>query len=181
MNINRIARHLLATDRQLGRTFGRSALDKIKAAIKASEAEHVGEIRLVVEGGLDRAPLFKGQTARERAIQLFSQLRVWDTRHNTGVLTYLLLADRAVEIVVDRGIHAKMGTPAWSTICRQRKPRSATPTSKVVWSVAYGRSPDIWVSTFPPPATTQMNCRTNRCCGEATTSDGWWPPINKCI
>ena len=119
MNIQRIARHLLVTDGQVSRTLGRSALNRIEAAIKASEAEHVGEIRFAVEGGLDGTPLFKGQSARERAIELFSQLRVWDTQHNTGVLIYLLLADRAVEIVADRGIHAKVDSHEWSKVCRE--------------------------------------------------------------
>ncbi len=119
MNIQRIARHLLVTDGQVSRTFGRSTLNKIEAAIKASETEHVGEIRFAVEGGLDGAPLFKGQSARDRAIELFSQLRVWDTQHNTGVLIYLLLADRAVEIVADRGIHAKVEPQEWGKVCRQ--------------------------------------------------------------
>ena len=119
MNIIRIVKHLLVTDGQVGRAFGRSTLNNIVAAIMASEAEHVGEIRFAVEGGLDGAPLFKGQSARERAIELFSQLRVWDTQHNTGVLIYLLLADRAVEIVADRGIDAKVNAQAWSQVCRQ--------------------------------------------------------------
>ncbi len=119
MNIKRIVKHLLVTDGQVGRTFGRSALNKIEATIKASEAEHLGEIRFAVEGGLDGSPLFKGQSARERAIELFSQLRVWDTRQNTGVLIYLLLADRAVEIVADRGIHAKVDSQEWRQVCRQ--------------------------------------------------------------
>ena len=109
MDIKRIVRHLLVTDGQVGRSFGRSTLNKIEAAIKASEAEHVGEIRFVVEGGLDGAPLFKGQSARERAIELFSLLRVWDTQQNTGVLIYLLLADRAVEIVADKATGARFG------------------------------------------------------------------------
>ena len=119
MNIQRIARHLLLTDGQVNRTFSSGTLHRIEAAIKASEAEHVGEIRFAVEGGLDGAPLFKGQSARERAIELFSQLRVWDTQQNTGVLIYLLLADRAVEIVADRGIHAKVDSQEWSKVCRQ--------------------------------------------------------------
>lgn len=119
MNMQRIVKHLLVTDGQVSRTFGRSTLNKIEAAIKASEAGHVGEIRFAVEGGLDGAPLFKGQSARERAIELFSQLRVWDTEHNTGVLIYLLLADRAVEIVADRGIYARVEPQAWDKVCRR--------------------------------------------------------------
>lgn len=119
MNIKRILKHLLVTDGQVSRAFSRGTLNKIEAAIKASEAEHVGEIRFAVEGGLDGTPLFKGQSARDRAIELFCHLRVWDTQHNTGVLIYLLLADRAVEIVADRGIHAKVEAQEWSKVCRQ--------------------------------------------------------------
>jgi uncharacterized membrane protein len=119
MDIRRIARHLFTTARQVARAFPPSALNAIEAAIKASEASHVGEIRFAVEGALDGEPLFKGQTARERAIEVFSKLRVWDTEHNNGLLIYLLLADRAVEIVADRGIHAKVGTQEWSRVCRE--------------------------------------------------------------
>jgi uncharacterized membrane protein len=119
MKIRRIARHLLTTHAQLGRIFSRSALAAIEKAVTASEASHAGEIRFVVEAALDGMPLFKGQTARERAIDVFSQLRIWDTQHNNGLLIYLLLADRSVEIVADRGIHAKVGSREWSRICGQ--------------------------------------------------------------
>ena len=119
MNIQRIVRHLLVSDRQVKKAFPLSALNKIEQAIKASESAHVGEIRFAVEGALDGAPLYRGQSARERAIDLFSQLRVWDTQHNTGVLIYLLLADRDVEIVADRGIDAVVGSQAWTEVCHQ--------------------------------------------------------------
>ena len=89
------------------------------ALVKASEITHVGEIRFAVEGALDGMPLFKGQSARERAIEVFSQLRVWDTEDNSGLLIYLLLADRAVEIVADRGIDAKVSPQEWTAICQQ--------------------------------------------------------------
>ena len=84
-------------------------LAAIEQAIKAGEATHSGQVRFVVEGALDGAPLFRNQPARERALDIFSQLRIWDTAHNNGVLIYLLLADRDVEIVADRGIDAKVG------------------------------------------------------------------------
>jgi uncharacterized membrane protein len=118
MNVKRIMRHLLFTEWNVNRAFPRSALIAIEQAIQASETAHVGEIRFAVEGALDGAPLFKGQSARERAIDVFSQLRIWDTEHNNGVLIYLLLADRDVEIVADRGIHTKVGSQAWEKICR---------------------------------------------------------------
>lgn len=119
MNLKRIVRHLLATHWQVNRAFPRQALIAIEKAIKASEAAHVGEIRFAVEGALHSTPLFKGQSARECAIEAFSQLRVWDTEHNNGVLIYLLLADRDVEIVADRGVHAKVGSQEWEQICRK--------------------------------------------------------------
>jgi len=119
MNLHRIAKHLLMTRRQLNRVFPRDALIAIEQAITASETAHAGEIRFAVEGALDSGPLLRGQSAKERAIEVFSQLRVWDTEHNNGVLIYLLLADRDVEIVADRGIHAKVGSAEWETICRE--------------------------------------------------------------
>ena len=108
----------MATRWRVNRAFPRDTLMAIEKVIKASEATHRGEIRFVVEGALDIASLFQGQTARERAIDVFSQLRIWDTEGNNGVLIYLLLADRDVEIVADRGIDAKVGAQEWERICR---------------------------------------------------------------
>lgn len=119
MDIKRIFRHLLTTHWQVNRAFPRKTMNAIEKSIKASETTHIGEIRFVVEGALDGAPLFKGQSARERAIDVFSQMRIWDTEHNIGVLIYLLIADRAVEIIADRGIHAAAGSREWESICHK--------------------------------------------------------------
>ena len=119
MNIKRITKHLLLTHWQVNRVFPSDTLAAIDRAIKASEVAHAGEIRFVVEGALDGTPLFKGQSARDRAIDVFSQLRIWDTEHNNGVLIYLLLGDRDVEIVADRGIHSKVRSGEWERICRE--------------------------------------------------------------
>ncbi len=116
--MKRIARHLMTSPWMVKRAFPRDTLVAIDKAIKASEAAHRGEIRFAVEGALHVEPLLRGQTARERAIDVFAQLRVWDTEHNNGVLIYLLLADRDVEIVADRGIDAKVGPEEWEKICR---------------------------------------------------------------
>lgn len=118
MKTGRILKHLFTTQAQVRRHFDRSSLAAIENAIKASETTHGGDIRFVVEGALDGLPLFRGQSTRDRAVDLFSQLRVWDTQHNTGVLIYLLLADRVVEIVADRGIDEKVGSQEWSRICQ---------------------------------------------------------------
>jgi uncharacterized membrane protein len=80
---------------------------------------HAGEIRFTVESALPLIPLLRGQTARARALEVFSHLRVWDTEHNNGVLIYLLLADHDVEIVADRGVHARVGGEGWEKICRE--------------------------------------------------------------
>ena len=118
MNIQRMTRHLLATQRTVSKAFPPQCMQAIEHAIKSSETAHTGEIRFAVEGALDGAPLYSGQAARERALDVFSQLRIWDTEHNNGVLIYLLLADRDVEIVADRGIDARVGAPEWEAICR---------------------------------------------------------------
>jgi uncharacterized membrane protein len=119
MDIKRIWRHIVMTHGRVKRAFSPATLRAIELAIKESESAHRGEVRFVVEGALEGAPLFNGQSARERALHLFSVLRIWDTEHNGGVLIYVLLADRAVEIVADRGIHAKAGAHAWVAICHE--------------------------------------------------------------
>ncbi|MGM4888043.1 TPM domain-containing protein [Tardiphaga sp. 604_B6_N1_1] len=118
MSLKRIGNHLLGNRSRVRKAFPPQSLAAIEQAIKASEAGHAGQIRFVVEGALDGAPLFRNQSARERAIDVFAQLRVWDTAHNNGVLIYLLLADRDVEIVVDRGIDARVGKAGWEAICQ---------------------------------------------------------------
>jgi uncharacterized membrane protein len=102
--------------------FTREALRNIEQAIRETEAAHEGQIRFVVEHALDFAHLIAGVSARQRAIDVFSQLRVWDTEHNNGVLLYLLLADRDVEIVADRAIHNRV-SGGWEPICRRMEER----------------------------------------------------------
>jgi uncharacterized membrane protein len=118
MGIKRIGKHLLEHHWRVRRMFPPKALAAIEQAIRAGEATHSGQVRFVVEGALDGAPLFRGQSARERALDVFSHLRIWDTAHNNGVLIYLLLADRQVEIIADRGIDAKVGASGWERICK---------------------------------------------------------------
>ncbi len=113
----RVLKNLLAGPWQVHRHFPKAVMQRIQAEIKKSESLHQGELRFAVEAGLHWRPLLRGFTGRDRAIEVFSQLRVWDTEHNTGVLIYLLLADRDVEIVADRGIHARVGEKVWRDIC----------------------------------------------------------------
>ncbi len=118
LNIKRICRHLLTTHWRRRRVFPRATLAAIEREIKDSESAHGGEVRFAVEDALPGLPLYLDQSARERAIDVFSQLRMWDTERRNGVLIYLLLADRSVEIVADRGVDAKAGAREWGEICR---------------------------------------------------------------
>ena len=119
VNIARVLRHLFAGPAGVRRAFPPESLERIENAIAATERTHRGQIRFVVEAGLDLTDVIAGVDARERAIEVFSQQRVWDTAHNNGLLVYLLLADRNVEIVADRGIHAPCGTAVWEQVCRE--------------------------------------------------------------
>jgi uncharacterized membrane protein len=103
----------------LARVLPPAAMAAVEKEIKKGETKHRGEIRFAAEVALESAALFAGQSARERALDVFSLLRVWDTEENNGVLIYLLLADRDVEIVADRGINAEVPAGEWEQICRR--------------------------------------------------------------
>ena len=113
----RIFRHLSYPGWRVSRAFPKVALKAIEVEIGRSENTHDGELRFVVVGGLDVSRLWRGVSARQHAVEVFSQLRVWDTEHNSGVLIYVQLADRQVEILADRGVHQKVGDATWQTIC----------------------------------------------------------------
>lgn len=119
MNGSRVIKHLFMPPWRVRLAFPGRALRAIEAAIREAETTHAGEIRFAVESSLPLFPLLRDQPARERALQVFSQLRVWDTEQNNGVLIYLLLADRDVEIVADRDAHARVGVEGWEKICRE--------------------------------------------------------------
>lgn len=115
--MRRTLAHLLTTRYSLRRRFPPATLAAIEAAIAAAEREHAGEIRFAIETCLDLRRLWGRWAARTRAGEVFAQLRVWDTAGRNGVLIYLLLADRDIEIVADRG-YADRVTPAeWQAVC----------------------------------------------------------------
>jgi uncharacterized membrane protein YgcG len=115
----RFWRHLAADEGSARRAFPAAALGRIEAAIAAGERTHRAQVAFAVEPALPLGRVLRGVAPRERALEVFGALRVWDTEENCGVLVYLLLADRDVEIVADRGVHARVGSEAWEAICRQ--------------------------------------------------------------
>jgi uncharacterized membrane protein len=118
MRIARLLKHLVTPGWLARRSFSNKALSQIEKAIRASEQEHDGELRFVIEGPLHLPYLFRPRPARARAEELFARLRVWDTEHNSGVLIYVQLVDRRIEIVADRGISKKVEQTEWDAVCR---------------------------------------------------------------
>ena len=114
-----LARHLFTTGWSLRRTFDAPTLQAIEQAIVESERYHGGEIRFAVEGSLGVLELMRGVTPRQRALQTFARLGVWDTDANNGVLIYLSWADRDVEIVADRGFNGRVTEQEWGEACRR--------------------------------------------------------------
>lgn len=115
----RLIRHLLLPDWWVMRAYPKTTQKTIEGAIAASERGHRGELRFVVEAGLPLAYLLRDGTPRRRAIELFARLGVWDTENNSGVLIYVQLLDRRIEIVADRGINAQVGDAYWAAVCRR--------------------------------------------------------------
>jgi uncharacterized membrane protein len=111
-------RHVIATRATLRGAFPPAVLSRIEAAIAESERRHTGEIRVAIEASLDPVHVRHGRSPRERALQVFSELAVWDTEGNNGVLVYVLLADRGVEIVADRGYNGRVPAAEWAAVCR---------------------------------------------------------------
>jgi hypothetical protein len=116
MVIARALKHLFIPHWVALRAFPAPALGKIEQTIKASERSHRGEIRFAIEGPLHLHHL--RLSTRQRAREVFAQLGVWDTEENSGVLVYVQLVDRRIEIVADRGIAAKVPQAEWDAICR---------------------------------------------------------------
>lgn len=112
----RLLRHRWHDESDARRALGGGALDRLQQRIAASERGHSGEIRVCVEAGLPLSYLWRGATARERALTMFGKLGVWDTEANNGVLIYLLLADHQIEIVADRGLSRRIGAEHWLAI-----------------------------------------------------------------
>jgi uncharacterized membrane protein len=119
MSFSRVLRNLMTPPVLARRRFPEPVLSAIETAIRAGEATHSAELCFAVEAALDLSDLWRGTSARERAVEVFSELRVWDTAANNGVLVFVLLAERDVEIVADRGAAAAIPPEDWERACRE--------------------------------------------------------------
>ena len=115
----RILRHRWLDETDAQRALDEAALARLAERVRRSETRHSGEIRLCVEAGLPLSYLWRGAPPRERALAMFGKLRVRDTEHNNGVLIYLLMAERAIEIVADRGLSRHVDAGEWQAMARQ--------------------------------------------------------------
>jgi uncharacterized membrane protein len=118
MQIGRLIRHAAAVHWRTRLLFPSATLDAIERAITDVERTHAGEIRFAVETALTPLHILNGVVSRARALEVFGLLRVWDTEHNNGVLIYVQMADRNVEIVADRGFRDRVSPAEWEAVCR---------------------------------------------------------------
>ena len=117
MVMRRLIKNVITTDLSVRRAFPPATLAEIESLVRESESKHNGQIRVAVEGGMPLSLLVKGRSARDRAVQLFAELGVWDTEQNCGVLIYLLMSERQIEIVADRGVSKVVTPERWLAIC----------------------------------------------------------------
>lgn len=117
--VNRIWLNLFSGWFQLNRWFPESRMKFIRDVIAEGEKGHAGELCFAVEARYSLWALFDGIQSRKRAEQVFSSLGVWNTQDNSGVLVYLQLAERRIEIVADRGISTKVPPLQWQALCSE--------------------------------------------------------------
>ncbi len=116
--LKRILRHRWLDESDAHRAVPPDMLQRLGRRVSASERRHTGEVRIYVEASLPLSYLWRNASARQRAVTLFGKLRVWDTEHNNGVLIYLLLADRAIELVADRGLNRVVSADEWQAMVK---------------------------------------------------------------
>ena len=118
MQFGRLIRHVVASHWRTRMLFPKSSLDAIEQAVARAERTHAGEIRFAIETSLPPLHVINDVVPRARALEVFATLRVWDTERNNGVLIYVELADRIVEIVADRGLDGRVTPAEWAAVCR---------------------------------------------------------------
>lgn len=116
--LKRAFRHLFTTNRAGKQAFPETTLQVIQEVITAGEKLHRAEVQLIVEPSLPLSEIWAGTSSRERAIELFSLHRIWDTEENSGILIYIDLADHQVEIIADRGINHVTTGEEWESVCQ---------------------------------------------------------------
>lgn len=168
----RLLRHRWA-DGILGRALPPQMLERLAARVAASERRHTGQIRICIEGGLPRSYLCRGASPRERAITQFGKLRVWDTEHNNGVLIYLLLAERAIEIVADRGLARAVPEESWRAMAAHMGEAFRAGRYEDGLTQALSEVSALLVAHFPAPQDEPAGSRPNELPDAPVLARGW--------
>ena len=147
--LQRILRHRWLDESDARKAVPADLAERLRRRVAASEKRHGGEVRVCVEAGLPMSYLWRSAPARERAVMLFSKLRVWDTAHNNGVLIYLLLADHAIEIVADRGLNAVVAPAQWQSMIANLSPALRANRYEDGLTQALGEVSAVLVQHFP--------------------------------
>lgn len=140
-----------------------AALDRLTQQVTASEQQHTGEIRVCIEARMPASYLERSANSRERAVNLFGKLRVWDTEDNNGVLIYLLLSDHAIEIVADRGLNQCVTAREWSGLTQRLAGSLRSQAFEKGLSAAVEEVSTLLSTHFPSlPGTRRLNALPDR-------------------
>jgi uncharacterized membrane protein len=117
--LQRLLRHRWLDESDSRKAIPPALMQRLMQRVAASEKRHSGEIRICVEASLPSNYVLRDAAPRERAVAMFGKLRMWDTEHNNGVLIYLLLAERAIEVVADRGLNSRVPPAEWTAMVQR--------------------------------------------------------------
>ncbi len=81
---------------------------RILKSVRQAESVCSGEIRVFVE---DKCP----ETVERRTIEVFKNLKMFNTQQRNGVLIYIALTDKKFAVFGDEGIHQHLGFHFWRT------------------------------------------------------------------
>lgn len=151
--LTRLLRHRWTGEALVRQSYSPLVLQKLTSSVQSSETRHSGEIRILIEGGLPNSYLWRdepmGNIVRSRALAQFGKLGVWDTENNNGVLIYVLLAERAIEIVADRGLNERVSPDAWQRILQSMRDAFRQGASEDGLHMAIDEVTRLLVAHFP--------------------------------
>ncbi len=158
VNLGRWMRHLWLDVGDVRRVVPDDMAERLARRVTASEGRHTGEVRLCVEASLPAGEIWQaGSTealrlrVRERALGWFGRLGIWDTEHNNGVLIYLLLAERAIEIVADRTLTQRVTADEWQAMVGRLSDRLRAGEVEDGLTQALEEVSAVLVAHFPAP------------------------------
>lgn len=155
--LKRLLIHLCTSSARVRMQFPNRSLKRLQAAVSASEQKHLGQIRFVVESNWHWRAIWRKKSTRERALEWFGLTRTWDTEENIGVLVYLSFADKAIEIIADRGIGKKVDDEQWQAVCQKMQPYFADQAYILGLQIGLDEINRILIDYFPRETQAHIN------------------------